>query len=145
MFCSRTFEINTIHANEFILNPEINKSQGKGTEIFNNQVKQFKDKGFKNIETTAAKSDKYNGYYTWARLGYEINSMTEKRLFESLLKKSTDKRIKSVQSLQELMTFKEGRDFWKKNGFQFEGKFDLKDNSKSMFILNNYVKEKQTA
>jgi hypothetical protein len=37
------------------------------------------------------------------------------------------------------MSFQKGRDYWKKNGFKFYGKFDLDDNSESMMILKKYM------
>ena len=134
-----------VHMIEFILNPSLDKGLGKGTEIFSNQVKEFQKQGFKELKTTAAKSDIYNGYYTWARLGYEMSDQEDKERLKIDLSSSKNKKINSANSLQELMTTSEGRDYWKKNGFKFEGTFDLSEGSKSQFILNKYMEEKKNA
>jgi hypothetical protein len=142
-YIEREFEEGIVHMDEFLLNPDIEKSKGKGTEIFSNQIKGFKDKGYKELITDAAKSNIYNGYYTWARLGYDIQGNESKTRFKKLIKDSNDDDIKDIQSLPELMSFEKGRKFWKDNGFQFQAEFRLDDNSESMFILNEYIKDKQ--
>jgi hypothetical protein len=137
----------TVEMNEFILNPDLDKSKGTGSNIFFNQVNSFKKLGFEKLKTHAAKSNLYNGYYTWARLGYDFEDIKSydgsKRQFIDLIAGSNDKEIKDVKSLPELMSFKKGRDFWIKNGKEFHGEFDLSNNSQSMFILNTYIKEKK--
>jgi hypothetical protein len=142
-YVTRTFNKSEVHMNELLLNPDIDKSKGIGTQIFNNQIRNFKEKGFKTVKTTAAKSNIYNGYYTWARLGYNIDNITEKRHFEELMQGSGDKDFEDIWSLSELMLTEKGRKFWRENGFQFDGRFELSDDSESMFILNEYIKEKQ--
>lgn len=142
-YVTRTFNKKEVHMDEFLLNPDVDKSKGIGTQIFNNQIKNFKEKGFKTVKTTAAKSNIYNGYYTWARLGYNINNPVEKKYFKRLMEDSEDKDFKKIESLSELMSTEKGRKFWKENGFQFDGTFDLSDDSESMFILNEYIKDKQ--
>lgn len=143
-YCERIIDKknNNVEMIEFILNPDLEKGGGKGTKIFKDQLKQFKDKGFKTLTTHAAKSDTYNGYYTWSRLGYDIKQPRQKREFDELLSNSGDEEIKNVKSLPELMSFQKGRDFWKKNGFEFDAVFDMDDNSESMMILDNYSKKK---
>jgi len=59
------------------------------------------------------------------------------------MKKSDDPELKSVKSLSELMSFQKGRDWWKANGFPFNGIFDLADGSKSMLTLEQYNKDKK--
>jgi hypothetical protein len=145
-YCERKFnDDGKVDMLEFILSPDLDKGQGKGSEIFSNQVKSFKEKGFKKLLTTAAKSDVYNGYYTWARLGYDMSDDWHKNALKDVLEDSKIKDFKNIESLPELMSFQKGRDFWKKNGFKFEGEFDLSDNSQSMFILNKYMEEKKSA
>ena len=145
-YCKRGFFGDSVTMAEFILNPDINKGEGKGSEIFFNQVNSFKKKGYRKLETFAAMGETYNGYYTWARLGYEMREGSLGRAkFKSRISEAEDENIKSVNSLSELMTFSEGRSWWKENGVQFNGEFDLSDNSKSMFILNKYMEEKKNA
>lgn len=128
---------------EFILNPELDKGLGKGSDIFKNQVDSFKKQGFTELTTEAARTSIYNGYYTWARLGYTIANEKYQIQFNELVGKSKDVVIKNVKTLPELMSFKKGREFWRENGFSFKGKFDLADSSESMFVLNKYMEEKK--
>lgn len=144
-YCKRGFGNGVVEMLEFILNPDIDKGQGKGSDIFYNQIKSFKEKGYENVITEAAKSEIYNGYYTWARLGYDFSRGSDETEFLNLINSSSDKDIRGVGSLQELMTFDKGRKFWKDNGFAFSGTMSLLDGSKSMFILNKYMEEKKNA
>jgi hypothetical protein len=55
-------------------NPLITE-KGFGTKVFSNQVKEFKAAGFKKLINQAEgniNDKEYNGYYTWARLGYNF-------------------------------------------------------------------------
>lgn len=144
-YCQRGFdkENGVVEMLEFILNPDLEKGLGKGTEIFSNQINSFKKLGYKKVITDAAKSDIYNGYYTWARLGYNFKDGNEKESFIDIIEGSGDKDIKNIESLSELMTTPKGREFWKENGFRFKAEFDLSESSQSMFILNEYMKEKK--
>jgi len=139
----RSFYDNEVDMSEFLLNPELEKGSGKGSEIFSNQVKNFKEKEYSKLLTYAARGENYNGYYTWARLGYDFSEEGGKENFKYIVKElSKDKRINEVKSLPELMSFPEGREFWKKNGFAFYGEFDLSDGSENMKVLNKYIQEK---
>lgn len=146
-YCRRSFnnESGVIKMLEFILDPTLDKGLGKGSDIFSNQVNAFKKTGYSSLKTEAAKSDLYNGYYTWARLGYSFSESSDNRKFNELISQSKNQKIRSVTSLSELMSFKEGREFWRKKGFDFSGIFDLSSNSESMFILNKYMEEKKNA
>lgn len=148
-YMSRTFNKNaeTVKMNEFILDPDIEKGSGKGTDIFHNQVQEFKRLGFKKLMTHAAKSDVYNGYYTWARLGYTHHSGDSLKISDYLKESKLNKyseNVRNSKSVSELMSFKEGREFWKEYGREFEGVFNLEDDSESMFLLNKYMEEKKS-
>lgn len=142
-YLQRTFDIKkkSVSMDEFFLNPTISQS-GKGTQIFYNQVNQFKDLGFKKLETEAGAARGMNGYYTWARVGYDIKDKNELKIFQSQMKMSGEKEFKNVKSLQELMVTKKGRDYWRKEGSYFHGEFDLTTGSNSMKILDQYIKQK---
>jgi hypothetical protein len=117
--------------------------KGLGSKIFNNQVQSYKKQGiFNKIKTNPSIGTDSNGYYTWARLGYNFDNTMTVRKFKGLVGSSDNKKINSVESLPELMSFKEGREFWKKNGFMYSAEFLLDDNSMSIFTLNNYMKNK---
>ncbi len=65
------------------------------------------------------------GYYAFARLGCEFLMRTDaERLF-----------LESGKvSLQELLSTKDGRDWWRENGWTAEMKFELKDESVHRFL-----------
>jgi len=48
--------------------------KGIGTVIFTNELIQSKKFGISRLKVSAAKSEEFSGYYTWARLGYSIDS-----------------------------------------------------------------------
>lgn len=111
----------------FLLNPFYEKGKGKGTNVFNNQIKQFKKIGFESVYTIAAQGKNMNGYYTWARAGYDINvdndkGKIDKMQFDMLMIEKNRKE----KSLPELMSTEEGRKFWKENGFEFFGIYKIK-------------------
>lgn len=139
-FTKRTFDKSskTVDMELFLLSPLTEKGKGKGTSIFKNQVEQFKKIGFNKLETHAGDIGGMNGYYTWARLGYEINNSEDKEIFKEMLKHEKDNDIKKATSLQNLMETKKGQTWWRENGFGFKGTFDLKDNSTSLKTLNDY-------
>lgn len=112
-------------------------NRGIGTNLLINQIKEARKLGFRFLKVSAAKGKHLNGYYTWARLGYSM----EKPDYEDFidLMKSFSRKERSIG---ELMTTKEGRDFWEQNGFWWEGEFDLKDNSDNMTTLMNYLTSK---
>lgn len=147
MCCSRllNFDEKKVTNEEFLLDVDLEKGKGIGSDIFINQVEQFKKLGFKTMETMACRKDEsQNGYYTWARLGYDISQPSKSHEeFLNTVKDSDNKQIKDSKSLHELMSFKEGRDFWKKYGFTFLGIFDLNDKSDSIKILKAYQQSKK--
>jgi 8-oxo-dGTP pyrophosphatase MutT (NUDIX family) len=145
-FSKRNFRVadKRVLMQEFLLNPEMEKAKGTGSKIFFNQVTEFKKAGFEGLETEASRSDVYNGYYSWAILGYEINPENQSQIeqFSKLTQQSDNEKIKSCKTLSELVSFKEGADYWKEEGFTFDGVFDMKDNSTSMKMLNSYVQRR---
>lgn len=108
-----------------------------GTKIFLKEVIEARKSGFKKFEVSAAKSDDFNGYYTWARLGYSIAPWDEPEFFELM-----NNHNRTETSLPELMSTEDGRNFWKKNGFWFQGEFDLADKSPNIIAFKDYLDEK---
>jgi hypothetical protein len=143
-YLQRTFDIKakSVNMDEFYLNPLIKKGTGKGTEMFSSQVNEFYKLGFKKLITEAGDAKGMNGYYTWARLGYDITDKKELSIFKSLIKASGEKEFKNITSLQELMSTKKGREFWRENGYHFTGTFDLTRDSNSRNILERYITKK---
>jgi hypothetical protein len=114
-------------------------STGKklGTFIFLNEVIQARKLGISCLKVSAAKSERFNGYYTWARLGYTIDSPEDQADFEKLLRSYG----RSENSMINLMQTSDGRNFWRNNGFWWQGIFDLSPNSENIQAFNNYLAE----
>lgn len=91
-----------------------------------------------------------NGYYTWARLGFDGSlrklMSTRARLKNSELNAvAADfyQKFPNVKNVSELMMTKKGRTWWKAYGGYFEGTFKLSDGSVSHRVLTKYAREKQ--
>lgn len=107
---------------------------GLGSKVFADEVERAAAAGFKFIRTYAGKGDvdeedprhksEYNGFYTWARLGYD----------------GKVRGPKGDVMVSELMKTKEGRDWWLENGHAFEARFDLREGSLSRRVLAEYIK-----
>jgi GNAT superfamily N-acetyltransferase len=117
------------------------QGQGLGTKIFTQQIANAKAAGIERIDTLAEREDDKNGYYTWARLGYdgEIDKGTMKDFSSQKLLKE---KFPKATHVRHLMATKEGRDFWKEHGGDFEAEFDLSDDSYSMKTLGAYLAAK---
>jgi len=135
--------------NEFNV-PEKARGKGFGASVFSSQVASAKQLGFKEIRTTAAGDGpesggdgEYNGYYTWARMGYDGNLNSDaKDLFRKKLGlglNDTPDRVSDVLGRPG------GVALWKKYGHEFSGVFDLSDGSYSMKVHAAYLEEKRKA
>lgn len=111
--------------------------QGTGTKIFALQVKTAIRLGIPEIHTEAAggPNGSKNGYYTWARLGYRIP------LHPQLRQAAKAAGFGDVPSTQELMAKPGGKQWWKANGGDDHGVFDLRKGSTSRKMLSAYLKE----
>jgi hypothetical protein len=99
----------------------------------------FKKRGYKTLHAYAIRSETYNGYNTWSKLGYELDdSGPENEFCWDLLKKM------GFNSLTQFATkvSSEQRDEWRKAKCSFHGVFDLSDDSKSLEVLR-FVAEKR--
>ena len=119
---------NTILEINHIDIPASEQGKGLGSKMFLNTLESAKKNGFSKIELTAAKKAGYNGYYTWARYGFDFSPIYSQEIarFKSLVAKSDILEIKNSRNLKELFKTKQGADFWKENGFEFHGIFDVK-------------------
>lgn len=131
------------------------QGSGIGSDVFGRQVENAIAMGVSRIECYAAKenpqdsANPHNGYYTWPRMGYDVDrselekraNKTDKRLaaYEEMSKKFGD-----FASLHDVMATPEGREFWKKNGWDVNAKFDLKEGSNSLQIFNAYMEERKS-
>ncbi len=91
-----------------------------GLDVFRRQVDTAIAFGVDRIRCTAIRSSNDNGYYTWARFGYEPVG------------------IKPQVSVPDTMLTPDGREWWKVNGNDFEGVFDLSHGSRSRQVFDLY-------
>ena len=139
---------NTISNHQFVV-PE-GRPKGLGIRVFAQQVKSASNLEFKQIKTSAAKGDKYVGYYIWPKMGYngkiDLPYNTPKAITEWLKKNSKTYDGEKVDIL-DLYACKvgdsfAGQDFWYIYGNTVSLNFDLTPGSLSMRILNEYLKKK---
>ncbi len=144
---SAAYADRSVHINPtegiFIQNKEIRlphnaRGSGEGTRYFAAQVEGARRLGAKEFHTAAARSEYYNGYNTWARLGYDG------RLKHSIIDKLPEE-LKGADRVSDLMQTKGGQEFWREHGHSFAGRFDLDPNSQHSRALAAYLKEKAHA
>ena len=111
---------------------------GLGLNLFLNQVREARNQGYSSLTVTAAGSKQYikdwNGYVTWAKFGYEMSTPYREK-FLSVMKQHGRKE----KTLFELVSTKEGEEFWKEVGFQWHGTFNLAEGSQSIKNLREYL------
>jgi hypothetical protein len=119
---------------------DIQKSgRGKGVRIFAKQVKSAMELGITKIKTSAsgsAEDEHYNGYYTWAKLGYNLE------IPNHLREQAKKSGFGDVTNTHELFSEPGGIQWWRENGHEAEGIFDLTPGSDSLKMLHGYMKAK---
>lgn len=115
---------------------------GIGARIFGKQVMEMSRTGIREIRSHAIRSDEvgaipYNGYYTWAVLGYrmQMNEMARQLASES--------GFANIDNTHDLFALEGGREFWREAGHTANGVFSLQEGSKSRQILESYLAEKR--
>lgn len=108
---------------------------GLGIRVFGKQVKHAVRLGVSRIETTAARGPTYNGYYTWARFGYEAPLSPG---YRQMLPPS----LKGATKMTELMKTEAGAKWWLKHGDTLHMEFDLTPGSTSRKAHDKYLKYK---
>lgn len=106
------------------------------TSAFIQQVKAAYRLGFSKIKLEAAgdyHDKRYNGYYTWARLGFTMPLPNDFRLPENAT---------YAQEVADLMQNEAHIAWWKANGQGGDMVFDLQRNSKSFKVLEYYLESK---
>jgi hypothetical protein len=126
-------------ANQYFRLGDAMKAKTSGTEIFAAQVEGLRKLGVDRIETMAARQDGkggYNGYYTWARLGYDAPFRTKVA--------SAPPAVLAARTLHEVMSTAEGREWWKLKGRSFQGTFKITPtgDSPSERMLHAYRQER---
>lgn len=133
-----------LHIDGFWIDESVQGS-GMGTDIYSNIVDNAREHGLSYIYLHAAKNNPqdenspHNGYYTWPRFGFDADIDSLQRELISKIKG----RFPEAESILDVMSSREGRDWWKANGEDlFKTQFDLKEGSRSMKIYNSYLDER---
>jgi len=125
----------------FYVHRVANRGKGIGTKLLHRQVKKAAELGIESIETEAMgakQTPSFNGYYTWARLGYDGRIGSAHTTDSKKLKSEFPEAVR----ISDLMKSKEGRTAWKENGGTFFGSFDTRPGSQSRKVLDSYVKQR---
>lgn len=120
-----------LHWESIFLNSSAPK--GIGTRIAAYMIEAAQAAGFKAIEMMAWGPPRYNGHYTWPRLGWDGEFSEEHR------KTLSQKGFSGVCSVSQIMKTAEGRKWWLANGWNMELSFDLDDKGDSMRVLRSYL------
>lgn len=80
-----------------------------------------------------------NGYYSWARMGFDTSINEVKKVLNNKL----PDEFSECERLSDIMSTPQGRQWWKENGSDIDLEFDLSKGSRSIDILTNYLKEKE--
>lgn len=115
------------------------RRKGISTAVTVRAVRSLRAAGFKSIDLHAAGSaddPQFKGYKVWPRMGFDgrIPELVRPRLPQNLA---------GVQTLLELMSSKEGRDWWDERGRAYDGEFDLAPDSASSRALEEYAASKR--
>jgi len=126
----------SLENSEFILEPDA-RGKGIGLSVFRQQVYFARQNGVSEITTLAAKRTSsselgsMNGYYTWARFGYNT-ALSEPITIGGV----------TANTMNELMKIPGGAEFWQQNGYEFNGTFNLTNGSDSMNVFTSYIDER---
>lgn len=112
------------------------RGSGDVLRMFNSMTTEAKKSGYDTIKLHASRDHGNNGYYTWARYGFD-GEIPDK--IGALARKEFGKQTKLVSQLMETP---EGRGWWMDNGKSVYLRFDLKDGSNSLKVLREYTNEK---
>ena len=122
------------------------EAAGNGLRLFTASVERLRSAGFTRITTHAARSQEYNGYYTWFRYGYD--SPFPARLvptlppdWQSWFPAGEAPPVGQLRML-EVMSSQAGRDWWRANGESLAATFDLDPTSPSSVTLREYQRAK---
>lgn len=138
--CERSFDFTTrIIRNDYLRVHTPGK--GIGRALFINQLLAARRLNFQTIKLHATGGDagsEWNGFYTWGRFGFTMESR-DQLLFEM----SQKEEGRDESTLSELLSTQEGRAFWIENGVSWAGKFETHPQSENSDLLNDYLFEKK--
>jgi hypothetical protein len=111
-----------------------NAPNGFGTQVFAGQVWALQRLGVSRIEAEIAGSaaSPYNGYYTWARLGFNAPLTPEEQ-------RRLPPGLAGARTLHELLAREGGLAYWRRHGSGREAVFELTPGSPHCAILSTYL------
>jgi GNAT superfamily N-acetyltransferase len=138
-FLERDLEGRLFIRNRSFFVADSEQGHGLGSQIFAAQI-QFANKvGVAYIQADAARGERFNGYYTWPRLGYDLP--LENVTYD--VRVEAQKRFPDAKTVLDIMRTREGRRWWKLHGDSlFGAKFDLSDGSRSLRVLHTYLRHR---
>lgn len=139
-FCERYVIVDKNTGELYIKNSELRVNKpGVGRQILRDEVANAKAAGIKKIVTEAAGSATnrdYNGYYTWARYGYDRSL---EYIQDDNVRAATIAKFPEAETILDIMATEEGRQWWKKNGGSWDAEFDLTPGSRSLQVFDAYL------
>ncbi len=112
--------------------------RGLGAGILKSQVDVAMNAGFEQIKVFAMGDNqslkKWNGYITWAKLGFTMEGFEENQ-FNDFLKLHE----RNEKNLHQLISTTNGERLWKENGYSWFGEFVLREDSLNMKLLIEYM------
>jgi hypothetical protein len=116
---------------------------GGGLNILVRQIANLKTFGkIKKIEGEFLKSQNFSGYYVFLRYGFIPDKVAQSTYSDLMDEYNSLYPNDNVNKIEDFLKSETGRNFWKEKGNDWDGHFDLSDNSYSMKILEDYVKNK---
>lgn len=135
--------------NHFLSIKNSSPYKGSGYKLFAAQVQALKELGVSKITTDAhigtESAGLLNGYYTWPRMGYD--GKLSFSIWKKIPEKIRDQLPKSDSPFGKILDLYDvtgGKEWWLNNGESiYDATFDLSDDSRSMKVLNAYIKERE--
>ncbi len=142
-----------LHNESFFTQYRKQKGKGWGARVFARQVDGAQEMGIKKIHTYAIRGDDNvpaNGYYTWARLGY--NTTLKSSMKRDLLAEPEDSPLHALGrhakidnyefrsvTMHEVFDTPGGAEWWKERGGSIDMQFDPTPGSPSHTRLHKYL------
>lgn len=116
---------------------------GAGLNILVRQIANLKAFGkIRKIEGEFLKAENLFGYYVFLRYGFIPDRVAQSNYRDVMDEYNSIHPNDNVKKIEDFLKSETGRKFWKERGGDWDGYFDLSDNSYSMKVLEDYVKNK---
>jgi hypothetical protein len=111
--------------------------RGVGTRVLAHQVRGAQRIGvaYLTLDAEGRAGSPFNGYYTWARLGF--NGPIPERARAALAAGAPE--LQGAADILDLLALPGGVDWWRRHGSTFAGVFDLRPGSRSLATLARYT------